>query len=99
MTDAASIRCFNTGLLLVYQNMALLIPVSAAFSSKTEAWAECDLGGRLPGLLGLLRLVLWLLGWLLVPAGVLGLHLPLLCPGQGRWGSRLRPVVARLLGQ
>ena len=35
----------------------------------------------------------------LIPAGVLRLHLPLLCPGQGSWGSRLRPVVARLLGQ
>ena len=49
--------------------------------------------------LWLLLLLLKLWAWLRIPAGVLRLHLPLLCPGQGSWGSRLRPVVARLLGQ
>lgn len=33
------------------------------------------------------------------PARMLGLHLSLLGPRQGRWGSGLGPVVARLLGQ
>jgi hypothetical protein len=37
--------------------------------------------------------------WLPGPARMLGLHLPLLGPGQGSWGSGLGPVVARLLGQ
>ena len=47
----------------------------------------------------LLELLLVLRGRLRIPASVLGLHLALLCPGLGRRGSRLRPVVPRLLGQ
>ncbi len=107
MHDRGRSRRINMGTVHVRISQDIAFPLQCKHAGLPEHHARnederCDLCRRLPSLLGLLRLILGLLvllGWLLVPAGVLRLHLSLLCPGQGRRGSRLRPVVAGLLGQ